>query len=177
MNSFDAIWKIFKESFPEDERRNFKEQNDLLKESRYNLNPIYDGDEIIGFTAIWDFDDFTYVEHFAVKKDLRGKGYGSKIIKDVISKNDKLIILEVEKPETDEAIRRIEFYKRVGFHVNNYEYIQPPYDKDKQYVPLIIMSFPNKIDMSQFAKIREDLYKIVYKVKLNSDGGFILSEF
>lgn len=166
MKSFNDIWKIFEESFPQDECRNLKDQKELLKESRYNLNPVYDGGEIIGFTAIWNLENFTYIEHFAIKKELRGKGYGSKIIKDVISKNNKLIILEVEKPETDEAIRRIEFYKRLGFHINNYEYIQPPYDKDKRYVPLVIMSFPNKIDMSEFIKIRDDLYKKVYKFNI-----------
>ena len=38
--------------------------------------------KIIGFIAIWEFDDFVYVEHFALTESCRGLGLGSKMLKE-----------------------------------------------------------------------------------------------
>ncbi|MCK5762756.1 MAG: GNAT family N-acetyltransferase [Clostridiales bacterium] len=165
MDNFDAVWEIFKYSFPEEERRSFEEQKNLLKNPLYNFNTIYDCDLFIGFIAFWTFKDFIFIEHLAIDKNFRGKGYGGKIVKDIISKYDKIIILEVEKTKTTEAIRRISFYKNLKFYLNKYDYLQPPLSEDKKPVPLFIMSYPKNIDEEDFINIRNILYTVVYNVK------------
>ncbi|MCY6369259.1 GNAT family N-acetyltransferase [Clostridium ganghwense] len=163
MQNFDAIWKIYSDSFPKEERRTLEQQINILNKNRYNLNPIYHEDMLVGFYAVWDLDTFLFIEHIAIDRKFRAKGCGSKAIKNIIHKFDK-IILEVEKPETYEAKRRIEFYKRLGFHLNNYDYEQPAYDDNKESVPLLIMSYPNKINENEFENVKNKLYKMVYKV-------------
>ena len=162
MDNFDAVWEIFKYSFPEDERRSFEEQKKLLKNPLYNFNTIYDCDLFIGFVAFWSFNDFIFIEHLAVDKNFRGKGYGGKIVKDIISRYDKIIILEVEKPMTSEAVRRISFYKNLGFHLNKYDYLQPALSENKNSVPLFLMSYPKNINKEDFITIKTLLYKTVY---------------
>ena len=165
MKNFDEMWKIFKNSFPEDERRSFKEQKMLLRNPLYNFNTIYNNKLPIGFIAFWTFKDFIFIEHLAIDRNFRGKGYGGKIIKDIISRYDKVIILEVEKTKTNEAIRRISFYENLGFHLNKYDYLQPALSEDKEPVPLFIMSYPNNIGEEDFIHIRNKLYNAVYTAK------------
>ncbi|QUH28770.1 GNAT family N-acetyltransferase [Vallitalea guaymasensis] len=163
MKDFDVIWNIYCESFPENERRSLKQQMDIMKEDEYNLYPVKDNNIIVGFYTTWDLSDFVYIEHLAFDKNSRGKGHGSKTIKKIIDDSNK-IILEVEEPNTQEAKKRIDFYTRLGFKLNNYNYVQPAYDKNKESVPLLIMSYPSQISDTEFNSIKDELYKKVYKV-------------
>lgn len=76
-----------------------------------------------------------------------------------------MIVVEVERPNTDITQRRIEFYKKVGFKLNKYDYIQPPYGVGKNPVPMFLMTFPNKIKESEFILIRKKLHSDVYGLK------------
>jgi ribosomal protein S18 acetylase RimI-like enzyme len=163
MKYFNAVWEIYEDSFPEDERRNLEEQRKLLNNPLYNFIPIHDEEKLIGFVAIWNLNEFIFIEHLAIKKELRGNGYGTKIIEDIKSKYNKNIILEVEKPKTYEAKIRIEFYKRLGFYLNEYDYSQPSLGENKEPVPLFLMSFPENMNICEFKEIKEKLYTIVYK--------------
>lgn len=164
MENFNEVWKIFKNSFPEDERRSFEEQKILLNNALYNFNSIYDDNLLVGFVAFWSFNDFIFIEHLAIDKNLRGKGYGGKIVNDIISKYGKIIILEVEKPMTTDAVRRISFYENLGFHLNEHEYLQPALSENKNPVPLSLMSHPKNIDKKDFVKIKKIIYETVYNL-------------
>lgn len=72
----------------------------------------------------WDFGDFVFVEHFAVADIMRGKGFGSEILKNFCRDVQRPVVLEVELPNTAEAIRRI-VYERHGFNVVSQTYMQP----------------------------------------------------
>lgn len=162
MKNFNEIWAIYKEAFPLDECRDLEKQKEILNNSLYKLNPIYDKNKLVGFIALWDIDSFIFIEHFAIKKEFRGKGYGKKIIKEVINNYNKDIILEVERPTTTNSKRRIEFYKRLGFCLNEYEYYQPAYNNDTKSIPLHIMSYNKKMTEVEFNKVKRELYTKVY---------------
>ena len=74
------------------------------------------------------------------------------------------ICLEVEFPDNEISRRRIGFYERNGFVLNNYPYIQPPISEGRNPVPLKIMTTDKGITEEQFNKIRALLYKYVYNV-------------
>lgn len=169
MKNSDEFWKIYKESFPENERRSLQDQIQLQDNPLYNLQYMYDGVELAGFIAFWDLDSFIFIEHFAIKNELRGKGYGTKILKQIIKTYNKNIVLEVEKTETPEAERRIAFYKRFGFCLNQYNYYQPPYTQTTQPVSLYLMSFPRTINHSEFIDVRKKLYTTVYNFSIVVD--------
>lgn len=166
MNSdeFDEIFEIMKKSFPLDEYRPYLEQKNLLNNSKYDIYVLEDEKNIKAFISVWNFESFGYIEHFAVNENSRNCGLGSIIIKELTELLKIPICLEVELPNTDFSKRRIEFYKRNGFFLNEYTYVQPPISKGKKEIPLKIMTYGKSITEETFSKIKNILYKEVYGV-------------
>lgn len=164
---FDKVFAILKESFPVDEYRTYNGQKALLSNPFYTIYVLPDSDEkdITAFIAVWQFENFAYVEHFAVSSHHRNKKLGSKILNEVAKMLSCPLCLEVELPETDTAKRRIDFYKRNGFFFNDYTYFQPPFHKGKDPLPLAIMTYKESISKDEFEKIKAVLYREVYKYK------------
>lgn len=161
---FAQIFAIMEQSFPEDERRPFEEQLALFSEPRYSLYALGE-EKIKAFIAAWEFEDFIFIEHFAVDKDFRNSGIGSLVLKEFLSMQSKRVCLEVEPPETEIAKRRIDFYIRNGFFLNEYDYFQPPISKGKKEIPLMIMTSEDCTQEGEFFCIRSTLYTEVYKYK------------
>lgn len=163
--TFEEIFAIMEASFPTSEIRTFKGQLELLKVPQYRLITKEDSaGKIIAFMACWEFPGFRFVEHIAVDPSIRGGGYGKKLMEDYISQSNKPVLLEVERPLGDIEQRRIGFYERLGFHLNPFEYVQPPLREGNADLPLLIMTYPNAIDVEDFHLYRDILYKEVYKV-------------
>ena len=158
-------WKIYNQAFPDEERRGEEAQKKLLKNEKYDISLYYKNDKVIGFMALWKLKKFTFLEHFAVNEKFRGKGLGRKILKDIKMKYGDSLILEVELPYNSIAVRRINFYKRAGFHYNNYPYFQPPYQEGRKPVELRIMSYPTAVSKEKFEVIKQMLYNQVYNIK------------
>jgi GNAT superfamily N-acetyltransferase len=166
-NLISEIKEIYDISFPEDERRDFYQfylQNE-------NQNPEFyyalDDNILIGFYTQWTFTCFNYIEHLAINEIYRGRGYGKELIEKIESVSDRLIVLEVELPETIFSGKRIEFYLKAGFNLCEFPYIQPPYGPGKKSVPMNLMTFPTKINFSEFIIIKKTLYQEVYNVQDN----------
>lgn len=159
---FKEAWNIYESSFPLDERRTLKLQKELIKNNNYNFFIVIKDGILVAIFADWKFEDFLFVEHFAVREDLRRRGIGTELLKTHISKNKQKIVLEVEKPENEIKTKTIKFYEKMGFKLNNFDYIQPPYIKDKNSVPMLIMTYPEKIDESEFSSIRQLVHIKVY---------------
>jgi len=164
---FKEAWEIYESSFPSDERRTLKLQKELIKNKKYNFFRVTNKDALVAIICDWNFGDFLFIEHLAVKENFRGKGSGKESLKEYLSKNNKKIVLEVERPENEIAIKRINFYEKNGFKLNAFGYIQPPYGKDKNPVPMFLMSYPKKITEPEFSSIRERLHIVVYGLKTN----------
>ena len=86
--NFDSFFKLMREAFPSIERRCYEEQKKLLCDDSYNI--IIDNDEdenITAFIANWEFDNFSFIEHFAVDCKMRGNGIGTSMLKDYLKKS------------------------------------------------------------------------------------------
>ena len=164
LKNFEEAWKIYEEAFPEDERRSLSQQMDLLENPLYNFICIHDEGELAGFIAWWELSGFVFIDHFAIDGNQRGKGLGGKFLRDFLSEKGTHAVLEVEKPSSPEAKKRIAFYERLGFHLNEYDYLQPPFSNGKNPVPLLLMSHPSGLDPDGFEKIKSELYSKVYSV-------------
>ena len=159
---FKEAWEIYEGAFPSDERRTLELQKELIKNKQYNFFIVTKDNVLVAIITDWNFEDFLFVEHLAVKEDLRGKGIGTELLKEYLSKNKQKMVLEVERPETEIATKRIKFYEKIGFDLNDFDYIQPTYGKDKNPIPMFLMTYPEKITKSEFSTIREKLNIIVY---------------
>ena len=156
--NFPEIYRIMQASFSDDEYRPYDEQLALFEEPEYRIYYMP-----AGFLAVWEFESFIYIEHFAVDPALRNSGTGSAMLQELVKQYQKPICLEVELPEDELTRRRIGFYERNGFVFNEYPYIQPPISKGKSPVPLRIMTYGEAITRETFEAIKNVLYRSVYK--------------
>lgn len=160
---FDRAYAIMKASFPNIERRTYAGQKALLNDPRYRLLTETDDEgDLLGFLAAWEFPAFRFVEHIAVDPDTRGGGIGGRMMTAFLAVSPKPVVLEVEPPETELQRRRVGFYERFGFLLNDYAYLQPPLQAGQPDFPLKLMSYPRLLTDAEFDTCRETLYKHVY---------------
>lgn len=164
---FTKAWNLYKISFPTEERRQLRTQKKIMNHPLYNFELITDKNQFIGFITWWKFDNLRYIEHFAISPNLRGNGYGLQILTDFIAKLELPVLLEVEHPKDDTSKRRIRFYQRAGFILNEYPYKHPPYKKGGNYVPLMLMTYPNTIKNEELNIFLEKCHPIIHKFVLN----------
>ena len=170
LDRFDEVYGIMEKSFPPDEMRPYSEQRELLQNEKYKVFAATDdeSDKMTAFVATWQFEDILFVEHLATDPSLRGQGIGAKMLEYLTLCESRTICLEAEPPESDITRRRIGFYNRNGFYLNEYPYIQPPISNGRNPVPLMIMTYGKSISEDEFELIKELLYKEVYKTdKMN----------
>ena len=159
---YENVLTLLEESFPPDERRSKNKQLEVFANPKYKAYVCKVDKKFAGVITAWQLDKIVFIEHFAVSKLLRNNGLGSKILTQFCNQYDETIVLEAEPPVTEIAKRRIAFYQRQGFLLNDYDYIQPAYDKDKKGVPLKIMSYGKTLTENEFLSIKNALYKGVY---------------
>ena len=166
LNDFDKIYKIMCKSFPVEEIRSREGQRALFDNENYRVFCLENSGEIVSIAAVWQFDSFTFLEHLATDKDLRGGGLGKCLLREIIDFSPVPVCLEVEPPVDELTRRRIGFYERNGMHLNSYPYVQPSLGKGRDAIPLLIMTSEGKIDETTFENIKNTLYTQVYKVTI-----------
>lgn len=155
--------KILVESFPKNEYRDLAQQKEYINSNAlFSCNIIIDNDKPIGIINYWTFNHFCYIEHFAIDSAKRNQGYGKMVLEILKEKIKNPIILEVETPDTEIAIRRISFYKRVGLKLYNQPYLQPPYRREDDLLPMRIMVYGKELSDDEFSFIKRTIYKEVY---------------
>lgn len=163
----DKVEKTYNDSFPEGERRAFSLLRDLLRdETRFYVYALLRDDIYVGFITAWIFDDFMYVEHFAIDESARNGGIGANAMKQFLSFCDRPVVLEVEMPVDGMSCRRVGFYERLGYVLDNHIYYQPPYRKDETWLEMRLMTH-GEIDLDQsFEKVKHHIHKNVYSVTI-----------
>ena len=107
--------------------------------SANSQRPIANSPKLLGLLTTWHFEEFIYIEHFAIDPTLRSQGYGSEALKAFIHEHGKPIVLEAEPPTDAFSIRRIKFYERIGLTLYDFPYMQPAYTEDSHPVELRLM--------------------------------------
>lgn len=152
-------------AFPPEERRDQKQQR-----SNADHNPLFRNALIteqghpVGLLTYWDFSDFVYIEHFAIDEDLRNQGYGQKALSLLKEQIQCPIVLEAEEPTDEISRRRIGFYQRQGFLLQEIPYLQPPYRPGDKWFPLKLMTYGRINPTTDFTIIRDTIYREVYQV-------------
>ena len=163
---FEKVYELMKNSFPDSEYRTYQEQKKLLIDDKYTVFTRNKDDDVSAFIAVWNLKNFTFLEHFAVLEKFRGKGFGSEFLLGVMKRLQNKIILEVEPPDDEVSKRRIRFYERVEFKLNDFYYEQASLRENYAYHELKIMSYPDFINEKEFSKIKKEIYRYVYKLEV-----------
>lgn len=157
--------ELFESAFPDEERPPFGEIKKRNTDKFHFLVATLADDEPVGILTYWTFEDFLYIEHFAIAEELRNQGLGKAVFLNFLSQQTQQVILEVELPTTEEAEHRLEFYASMGLFQNTQEYWQPSYlGKNKLELPMIIMS-KYELDDDEFEETKQCLYENVYHFK------------
>lgn len=162
-NKFDEVFEIMKKSFPRDEYRDYDEQKALIKKDNYHVYGLLNEEnKIKAFIALYLLNDLAFIEHFAVAERYRNQGLGQLILNEIRSLIDIPLCLEVELPYNDLAKRRIAFYKRNGFFLNEYPYMQPAFSSSRNPITLYLMTSNQSLNEEQFMKVKQNIMKNIY---------------
>lgn len=170
VKDYPAFLKLYNGTFPENERRLYKSAEhvaNFIKEKGGKFHGfVYDdgGDDFVGFLTYWTFRDYVYIEHFAVDPAHRGKNIGRRMLSHLFDIAGPDILIEVEKPDTDEARRRVSFYEKCGFRLReDINYVQPPYSAEQSGVEMMLMTHGD-VNLRDTRDLREMLTE-VYNVE------------
>ncbi|MBV7532297.1 N-acetyltransferase [Chitinophaga sp. sic0106] len=156
-----SIRELYESAFPLAERRPWPAQLKLLEAGKLRLLEIHRDEQYAGFIFYWSLPHFAFVEHFAIDPNARGGGAGTAVMEQMAAALPA-IVLEVEPPDTEQAIRRINFYERLGYRTFPDYYEQPPYHPG--YAPLQLqLMYLNLPPAMDFAQIKKELYREIYQ--------------
>jgi len=117
---------LYTTAFPKNEQIPWDDLMRLIDEMSLDFTAYYDEDDFIGFTIVYPRPSFNWYWYFAVREELRGKGYGQRILTQLINRYEgQTCVLDMESPcqapcdNIEQRKRRHEFYLRNGFRDTN----------------------------------------------------------
>lgn len=162
---YPFVEALMQVAFPLQERRDASLQREITDNKPYfHCHIILKQDTPIGLLNLWKLENFHYIEHFAIHVRYRNKGYGQQVLLHLKKEIKGLIVLEAEEPTDEITRRRIAFYQRQGFVLQDIPYLQPPYRKGDEWFPMKLMTLNGTDLISQFETVRDTIYKEVYKI-------------
>jgi GNAT superfamily N-acetyltransferase len=134
--SFAQFLEIYLDSFPENQRLS---TDIIIQRLQGNIHQIFGGfwqDEVVFIAVLHPLisTDFILLTYLGTQENFRGQGIGTEFIKyivDVVSHDQKYLLLEVENPERgseqEKKSRRMKFYQKLGAReLKNVDYLLPP---------------------------------------------------
>jgi GNAT superfamily N-acetyltransferase len=159
---FAQLWEIYRYSFPLYEQRTFEHQQTAFRSPLYHLDAYLNEGRVIGFIGYWIFPDYAYVEHYAMAKEARGQGYGTKILGDFLRRMEgRIVVLEIDPVIDEVSTRRLEFYQRLGFQESPFRHTCPKYQPDEQEGELWVLTWPATVDCDFYEMFYNDLHQVV----------------
>ena len=153
---WNQAWKLYETSFPVHERRREEDHLRAMQESEFHCTAAVRRGEngapptLLALFFYWEHGPMIYIEHLAVDPALRGQNIGSALLSHFLANHvESTTLLEIEPPTDETTRRRLRFYRRLGFVVNDYEYIHPSYGTGPAH-PLTILSYPQAITREAF---------------------------
>lgn len=123
---YGKVLDLLQTEFPESEQMPIWLLRLLSLIKKIHFTAYYEGTEFIGLSFVSEGYRTAFVLYLAVSHEIQSKGYGSKIIQDIIAsfpgKNVTLNIepLDPDAPNYQQREKRLQFYQRNGFHDTGY---------------------------------------------------------
>jgi GNAT superfamily N-acetyltransferase len=127
INDLENVYQRFTTYFASDELKSYQHLKLLMSKKNYKLllakDPIIE--KIVGYAFIYEFDQLQaiWLDYMAIGNQFRGLGYGTLLFKKLTKWKQngfRGIFIEVEIPEENEGVmrvnqlRRIRFYEKLG---------------------------------------------------------------
>lgn len=156
---------IYEEAFPPQEKRPWELHERLVAtHSAYSFQVALAAGEIIGIVVAWQLADHLYLDYLATNTASRNKGYGRTIMTALLETcKDMPVVLEVEIPDNELAVRRVGFYERLGFHLIDFPYFMPDFTNPEACFPMRLMTYPEPLSQSEAPALMEEIHREVYQ--------------
>ena len=124
-NADEQLRQLYETAFPQEEQIPWTDLMRLIGEMHLDFTAYFDGDIFVGFTITYPRPSFNWYWYFAVREELRGKGYGQQILtmlKERYRGQTSIFDMESPRQECNNIIqrkRRHAFYLRNGFRDTN----------------------------------------------------------
>ena len=156
-NADEQMKRLYETAFPEGEQIPWDDLIRLVEEMPLDFTAYYDDGDFIGFTIVYPRKSFNWYWYFAVRDELRGKGYGQQILTMLLEHyKSQTCVLDMESPtqvcdNITQRKRRHEFYLRNGFRDT---YVYRTYN---DITMTIMMIGPGTFTMNDWNEIVEEL--------------------
>ena len=113
--------RLYETAFPVEEQIPYDDLIYLLDAMDIDYTAYYDDDMLIGFTMVLRLPRYNWGWYFAVREELRGKGYGQEILSAVLEKyrNERPFVIDIESPYQPDAPNPEQRRRRHAFYVRN----------------------------------------------------------
>lgn len=163
--NYHKVKELYCSAFPEWERFPWFSMVLMNLRRKLKLNAVYDGEEFCGMSCYYISDNTIYLAYLAVAPELRGQGYGSRILQALKEKYpDQQIVLDIEPldPDADnyyQRVDRLRFYQKNGWHRTH----QMLVDADGKFEALVDQ---NHFDKQDFAKTLKQMSFGFYRFRI-----------
>ena len=113
--------RLYETAFPVKEQIPYNDLIHLLDVMDIDYTAYYEGEELVGLTMVLHLQRYNWGWYFAVREDLRGKGYGQEILSAVLKKYHSQLpfIIDIESPLQPDAPNPEQRKRRHAFYVRN----------------------------------------------------------
>jgi ribosomal protein S18 acetylase RimI-like enzyme len=159
---YDAFQQLYAAAFKSGDRRDARQQALAFALPGYRLEVMREKGRVLLFASCYLFDDYFYLEHFAVDPALRGRGLGGLAMRALMARYPgKRLVLEVDPNPADGGERRIAFYQRLGLVMNPRGLERVSFVKNGEPVFLRIMSAGRALTDEEFARLEHDVRNVL----------------
>ena len=113
--------QLYESSFPVKEQIPYGDLIHLLDVMDIDYTAYQDGEQIVGLTMVLRLPRYNWGWYFAVREELRGKGYGQGILTAVLDKyrTGHPFVIDIESPLQDDAPNPEQRRRRHAFYLRN----------------------------------------------------------
>ncbi|MCR5784203.1 MAG: GNAT family N-acetyltransferase [Eubacterium sp.] len=160
--------RLYLEAFPPEERIAFRILKKRAEQNKADFFNIFTEDGCIGFVYLVTNESLVYINYFAIKKEYRGQGFGTKVIQTVLEKyKRKKIFLALEdwNEECDnkkERLKRRDFYQRCGLR-------EFPYHLKEGTVIYSVMGAGEQVRPNEYKELMDNYFKWPLKILIPTE--------
>lgn len=117
----EELRQLYETAFPAEEQIPYDDLIHLLDAMDIDYVAYYDGEMLVGFTMVLRLPKYNWGWYFAVREELRGKGYGQEILSAVLEKyrDGHPFIIDIESPYQPDAPNPEQRKRRHAFYLRN----------------------------------------------------------
>ena len=113
--------RLYETAFPVQEQIPYDDLIHLLDVTDIDYTAFYDDEAFVGLTMVLRLPKYNWWWYFAVREELRGKGFGQEILSCILDKyrEGRPFIMDIESPLQPDAPNPEQRHRRHAFYLRN----------------------------------------------------------